>query len=57
MIRTKLLKLCWFLEDIMDKITDNKADWFWPSKYLEKPSLARHSKNRVTSKCTARMKK
>jgi len=30
-----MLYICWFLEDIADKITRGKADWFYPSYYFE----------------------
>jgi len=30
-----ILKLCWLLEDIADKLTFNHADWFYPSRYFE----------------------
>ncbi len=51
--RKILLRFCWFLESVADKLTGDNADWFYPSRYFEKhPSLGRHGNNRIASRGT-----
>ena len=55
-MRQLLLRFCWLLEDVADKVTHQHADGFYPSRHFETPptALDRHGQNRIGMKTNGR---
>lgn len=55
-MRSILLRVCWKLEDIADRIFGiEKASEFYPSKYFERPkAIRRNGRKRVTSQVSVK---